>query len=399
LRPAYTVDDDGTITSFAVLQDGARPGGGERRTHRLAVGVYSDGPGGVLTRTHRVELDVSGAHTEVPELVGVPAGELVLVNDDDLTYCAMRLDEKSLATLMERIGDVRESLPRTLCWSAAWEMTREAELKARDFVTLVLAGLPAETEVGVVQRLLLQAQTALSSYADQHWAGEHGWPRFTSTLMELVSTVEPGSDHQLALVNALTASVLGKPELDAMAGWLAGAGVPEQLGVDTDLRWRLLHALIAHGAAGEDEIAAELDRDATSTGQRQAERARALLPTSETKETAWQRAMRDDELPNAVNEAVISGFSHPSQKQLLTPYVDRYFAEIAEMWGRRTSERAQSAVLGLYPSWAIDQHCVDGADTWLADVEQPPALRRLVSEGRAGVLRALAARDFDSGSS
>ncbi len=399
LRPAYTLDDDGAFASFAVLQDGARPGGGERRTHRLAVGVYSDGPDGALTRTHRVELDVSGARTEIPELVGVPAGELVLVNDDDLTYCAMRLDEKSLTTLMERIGNVRESLPRTLCWSAAWEMTREAELKARDFVTLVLAGLPAETEVGVVQRLLLQAQTALSSYADQHWAAEHGWPRFTSTLMDLVGTAEPGSDHQLALVNALTASVLSKPELDAMAGWLAGEGIPEQLGVDTDLRWRLLHALIAHAAAGEDEIAAELDRDATSTGQRLAERARALLPTPETKETAWQRAMRDDELPNAINEAVISGFSHPSQKQLLTPYVDRYFAEIAEMWGRRTSERAQSAVLGLYPSWAIDQHCVDGADTWLADVEQPPALRRLVSEGRAGVIRALAARDFDSGSS
>ncbi|MGH8918737.1 MAG: ERAP1-like C-terminal domain-containing protein, partial [Actinomycetes bacterium] len=341
LRPAYTVDDDGAFTSFTVLQDGARPGNGEWRTHRLAVGVYSDSPDGTLMRSHRVELDVSGERTEVPQLVGAPSGALVLVNDDDLTYCTMRLDEKSLATLMERIGDIGESLPRTLCWSAAWEMTREAELKARDFVQLVLAGMPAETEVGVVQRLLLQAQTALSSYADQFWASEHGWPRFTSTLMELVHTVEPGSDHQLALVNALTASVLDKPLLDALAGWLAGEGVPERLSVDTDLRWRLLHALAAHGAAGKDEINDELERDATATGRRQAERARALLPTTEAKETAWQRAMGDDELPNAVNEAVISGFSHPCQKQLLTPYLDRYFAEVAEMWGRRTSERAQ----------------------------------------------------------
>ncbi|MGH3916469.1 MAG: aminopeptidase N [Pseudonocardiaceae bacterium] len=398
LRPAYTVDEDGVFASFAVLQDGARPGNGERRTHRLAVGVYSDGASGTLVRTHRVELDVSGERTEVPQLVGIPAGQLVLVNDDDFTYCTMRLDEKSLATLMERIRDISESLPRTLCWSAAWEMTREAELKARDFVKLVLAGLPAETEVGVVQRLLLQAQTALSAYAEQSWAAEHGWPQFTSVLMGLVNTVEPGSDHQLALVNALTASVLSKPELDGMAGWLAGEGVPEQLEVDTDLRWRLLHALAAHGAAGEDEIDTELERDATATGRRQAERARALLPTAEAKERAWQRAMRDDELPNAVNEAVISGFAHPSQKQLLAPYLDRYFAEIAEMWGRRTSERAQSAVLGLYPSWVIDQRGVDAADRWLTDAEQPPALRRLVSEGRAGVIRALKARDVDSGS-
>jgi aminopeptidase N len=401
LRPEFTVDADGAFTSFAVLQDGARPGAGERRTHRLAVGVY-DSPtsaGGALVRTHRLELDLSGERTEVPELIGVSAGQLVLVNDDDLTYCAMRLDEKSLATLVGRIGDITESLPRSLCWSAAWEMTREAEFKARDFVALVRGGLPAETEVGVVQRLLVQVQAAMSSYAEPSWAIEDGWPQFTRTLMDLISTVKPGSDHQLALVNALTTSLLGKPELDALAGWLTGKGVPEGLTVDTDLRWRLLQALTAHGVVGEDEIAAEQERDATATGRRQAERARALLPTAAAKERAWERAMRDDELPNAISEAIISGFSHYAQTQLLAPYLDRYFNEIAEVWDRRTSERAQSCVLGLFPSWVVEQRCVDVADAWLETGEHPPALRRLVSEGRAGVVRALAARACDAGDS
>ncbi|MBV8539321.1 MAG: aminopeptidase N [Pseudonocardiales bacterium] len=399
LRPEFTVDGDGAFTSFAVLQAGAHPGAGERRTHRLAVGVYDSPAAGPLVRTHRVELDVTEERTEVPELVGVPAGQLVLVNDDDLTYCAMRLDERSLATLVRRIGDIAESLPRSLCWSAAWEMTREAEFRARDFVAVVLGGLPAETEVGVVQRLLAQAQTALSAYADPAWASEEGWPRFTSTLMNLLSTADPGSDHQLALVNALTAALLSKPELDAMAGWLAGDGVPEALVVDTDLRWRLLQALTAHGVTGEDEIAAEQERDATATGRRQAERTRALLPTPAAKERAWQRATRDDELPNAISEAIIGGFSHPTQRQLLAPYLDRYFAEIADVWDRRTSERAQSCVLGLFPSWVLEQRCVDAASTWLESGEHPPALRRLVSEGQAGVVRALAARAFDAGGS
>ncbi|MGH3983984.1 MAG: aminopeptidase N [Pseudonocardiaceae bacterium] len=397
LRPEYTVDGDGAFASFAVLQGGARPGAGERRTHRLAVGIYDSHPGtSALVRTHRLELDVSEERTEVPGLIGVSAGQLVLVNDDDLTYCLMRLDEKSLATLVGRIGDITESLPRTLCWSAAWEMTREAEFKARDFVALVLAGLPAETEVGVVQRLLLQVQTALSSYAEPGWAIEDGWPQFTRTQMDLVSTATPGSDLQLALVNTLTTSLLGKPELDALAGWLAGEGVPEALTVDTDLRWRLLQALTAHGVVGEKEIAAEQDRDATATGQRQAERALALLPTPAAKERAWQRAMRDDELPNAISEAIISGFSHYAHKQLLNPYLDRYFHEIAEVWERRTSERAQSCVLGLFPSWVVEQRCVDLASTWLEAGDRPAALRRLVSEGRAGVVRALAARAFDA---
>src|SRR5699024_10255671 len=110
-----------------------RPGAGELRTHRLAIGVY-DEQDGRLVRQHRVETDVSGERTEVPDLVGVHRGQLVLVNDDDLTYCSLRLDPESLRTLVRRIGDLEESLPRALCWSTAWEMTRNAEMRARDFV-------------------------------------------------------------------------------------------------------------------------------------------------------------------------------------------------------------------------------------------------------------------------
>ncbi|MBV8934076.1 MAG: ERAP1-like C-terminal domain-containing protein, partial [Kutzneria sp.] len=282
---------------------------------------------------------------------------------------------------------------RTLCWSAAWEMTREAELKARDFVALVLGGIHAETEVGVVQRLLLQAQTALSSYADPAWAGQ-GWREFTDTMLKLARTAEPGSDHQLAFVNSLTGSVLTEEAIVTLTGWFTGADPLTGLLVDTDLRWRLLQALVAHGKAGEAEIAAELDGDDTATGRRHAERARALVPSEASKTEAWRRAVYDDDLPNAVNEAIISGFSHPSQKPLLAPFTDRYFADVADVWSRRSSERAQPTVVGLFPTWAVDRSTVVAADAWLAQ-DRPAALHRLVSEGRAGILRALAAREFD----
>ena len=409
LRPDFTVAPDGTFSSFAVCQGGAKPGNGELRTHRLAVGIYDDDGStdnsadnsadnkgrGNLVRTHRVEVDVVGERTEVPDLVGVPRGKLVLVNDDDLTYGALRLDPESLRVLVDRIADIVEPLPRTLCWSAAWEMTRDAELKARDFVALVAGGAGRDSETGVVQRLLLQAQTAVSSYAEPGWAAESGWPLLTDALLAMARSGQPGSDAQLVAVNALTSSVLDEPKLDLLAGWLAGTDELPGLVVDTDLRWRLLHALVAHGAAGEAEIAAEHERDRTSTGERQAERARALIPTQEAKERAWQLAVHDDTLPNAVSDAIISGFSHPAQRHLLTPFTERYFAEVAGVWQRRTIERAQPVVLGLFPSWAVDKATVEAADVWLGDESHPPALRRLVSEGRAGVVRALAAREFD----
>ena len=400
LRPSFDVDGEGRFTRFDVVQGGARPGAGEMRTHRIAVGVYDDAPAdgdrpGTLVRTHRVEVDITGERTSVPELIGVPRGKLVLVNDDDLTYCALRLDPGSLATLVDRISDIAEPLPRTLCWSAAWEMTREAELKARDFTTLVAGGFGAESEVGVVQRLLLQAQTTVISYADEQWAAERGWPLLVDALRFRLDTAPPGSDAQLTVVNALAASVLPAPVLERMRGWLLDVAVPAGLTVDTDLRWRLLHALVAHGAAGAAEIDAELQRDPTATGQRQAERARALVPTPEAKERAWERALYDDDIPNAVQEAIISGFNHPAQRALLGPYVERYFAAVAEVWSRRTSERAQAVVVGLFPAWAVEKSTVDAADAWLADPSHPPALRRLVSEGRAGIVRALGAREFD----
>jgi aminopeptidase N len=394
LRPDFAVSSSGEFTSFAITQGGAKPGAGELRTHRVAVGVYDD-QDGKLVRTHRVELDVSGERTDVPELVGVPRGKLVLVNDDDLSYCTMRLDPDSLVTLVDRIGDITEPLPRTLCWSAAWEMTREAELKARDFVTLVCHGLPAETEVGVVQRLLLQAQVAIGSYADPSWT-PIGWQMFTERLFELAADPATESDQQLAFVNSLAGSVLSTDQLAVLRGWLDGSAPLAGLVVDTDLRWRLLQTLVAHGAATDEEIEATLADDPTATGQRQAERTRALRPSAEVKAEAWRRAVHDDEMPNAVNEAIISGFSHPTQKELLAPYVPRYFADVADVWARRSSERAQPVALGLFPSWSVSPSTVEASDAWLADDAHPPALRRLVSEGRAGILRALAARTFDA---
>lgn len=399
LRPRFDTDDEGRFTSFDVIQSPARPGAGEHRTHRIAIGIYDDDPStGKLVRKHRVELDVTGERTEVADLLGQHRGKLVLVNDDDLTYCTMRLDPESLATLIDRIGEIDESLPRALCWSTAWEMTREAELKARDFASLVLggsatAGIGAETEIGVVQRVLMQTQTALSSYADPAWRAE-GWSRFSGRILELARRAEPGSDHQLAFVNSLTSAVLDDEQVSVLRGWLDGTAELPGLTVDTDLRWRLLQNLVAHGAAAESEIDAEFERDQTATGRRRSEQARSLIPTPEAKEKAWQRAVHDDELPNAVNDAIIAGFHHPSQKQLLEPYVQRYFAEIDEVWSRRSSERAQPTVIGLFPSWSVDRATVEAADDWLAG-EHPSALRRLVSEGRAGIVRALAARDFD----
>jgi aminopeptidase N len=394
LRPVYELTDDGRYRSFAIEQTAVAEHP-VLRNHRLAVGLYSDGPDG-LTRTHRVELDVAGARTEVAELVGHPAADLVLVNDDDLTYAKLRLDERSLATLRTRIGTIPDPLARALCWSAAWDMTRDAELPAREWVQLVLSGVDAESEISVVQSLLARVQTALTSFADPTWAPE-GWTALADHALASLEVAAPGSDMQLQWSRTFAGAARRTEHAEVLRGLLDGSRTIEGLTVDADARWALLSGLVAIGEAGPAEIDAEAERDATATGIRRAATARALLPTKEAKAETWQRAFHDDDVPNAVHEAMLQGFWHPAQRELTADYVDRYFEEIRPLWDRRHGEIAKNAVQYLFPP-VVEPRTIAAADAWLADTEQPAPLRRLVHEGRDGIARALRCRECDADS-
>ncbi|MFT4199282.1 aminopeptidase N [Gordonia sp. (in: high G+C Gram-positive bacteria)] len=399
MRPDFEVDDEGRFTRFTIVQEGAAPGAGETRVHRMKVGVYGT-EGGKLVRTSVVELDVEGERTDVADLVGVDRGDLVLLNDDDLTYASIRLDPASLKVATERIADIADSMPRTLIWSAAWEMTRQAEMTARDFVDLVSRGIATETEIGVVQRVLLQATTALDSYGDPQWARDTGWPAFAARLLELARGAEPGSDHQLAFLNTLLAGVTFPDQHTVLQGLLAGDDPASHglagLSVDTDLRWRVLRALATAGVVDTPEIDAELQRDPTAAGNRNAEAAKAARPTAQAKAAAWQAAMVDDSLPNITVRSITEGFVRPGQGDLLAPYAEKYFDTVADVWARRSSEVAQTVVIGLYPGWDISDEGLARADDFLAG-DHPPALRRLVLEGRDSAARALRAQRFDRG--
>ncbi|MCP6318699.1 ERAP1-like C-terminal domain-containing protein, partial [Klebsiella pneumoniae] len=86
--------------------------------------------------------------------------------------CLIDLDAGSLQFLLENIEKFEDPMARTLCWSTAWEMTRAGTMRARDFVALVARGAEAETELAVLERILAQAATAQSTYADPEWAKE-----------------------------------------------------------------------------------------------------------------------------------------------------------------------------------------------------------------------------------
>jgi aminopeptidase N len=399
LRPEFTLDGDGRYATFELVQSAPTDVASTNalRPHRLAVGCYEERDGR-LVRTNRIEFDVTADRTPIPDLVGTTQPALLLVNDDDLTYCKLRLDEHSLHTLRSGgIARLADSLPRALCWSSAWDMTRDGELATRDYLALVLAGAASETDIGVLQSLVRQSLRALDIYADPEWAPQ-GYAALADLAFAQVRVAAPGSDHQLAWTHALLGSARSDEHLDFIGGLLDGSTTPPGLAVDDDLRWAVVQCLSAHGRMDRDQIDAELQRDPSAAGQRHAATARALQPTADAKAEAWRLAVEDDSLPNAMQEAVIAGFAHPTQGELVKPYVQRYFADVRGVWERRTSELAQNVVIGLFPTWSstISAETLAAADAFLAQADVPAALRRLISEGRADVQRALTARQADS---
>ena len=393
LRPELQVNAEDVITSLAVRQE-APADHPTLRPHRLAIGSY-DLVDGILTRTNRVELDVEGPSTPVPELVGRRRPDLLLLNDDDLAYARIRLDERSLATAKRHLGTFADGLPRALVWSAAWDMTRDAELPARDFVELALANLMAETDSSVVRGLLAELESALSLYvAPEH--RDEASAAAAGRLLEQMRAAAAGSDTQLQLVKSVAALAVTDDQLDAIAGLLDGRLSLEGLEIDTDLRWDLLIALVAGGRAGDDAIDAELARDDTATGEREAATARAARPSPEAKLAAWASVVESASLSNAVQGSVIAGFNRVHDRSLLEPFVDPYFSSVLRVWETRTNHIAQQILLGLYPTLLASDRIVELTDRLMARVSADHgALRRLLLEKRDGVARVLRAQERD----
>ncbi|HYN96414.1 MAG TPA: aminopeptidase N [Pilimelia sp.] len=396
LRPEVSIGPDGAYTAVAVRQE-APAGHPTLRTHRIGVGLY-DLRDGALVRRERVEADVAGELTALPQLVGVQAADVLLVNDDDLTYAKLRLDDRSMATVVRHIGGLDSSLARALCWAAAWDMVRDAELAARDYVALVLTGLPAESDINLITSTLRQASSTLTFYADPAWAPT-GWAALADTAREALGAAAPGSGFQLAWARAYSSAARADEDLAVLRGWLAGDGVPAGLTIDTELRWAILQSLVAKAATGPAEIDAELARDRTGSGEREAAFARALLPTAEGKAETWDRLVGPAALPNWLHRALLQGFQHPAQVALTAPYVDRYFAAAEQVWAQRDSEPAQEFLMLAYPSFQVSDETVAASDAWLGRDGLPAPLRRLVAEGRDGVVRALKARARDADAS
>jgi aminopeptidase N len=380
LRPVFELDADGRYTSFAIEQT-AIDEYPTIRPHRIAVGLYTV-EGGVVRRVQRIELDVDGARTEVPELVGVQQPDLLLLNEDDLTYAKIRLDDRSLDTAAAHLGAFEDSLPRALVWGTLWDATRDAEFPASRFVDIVLEHVARETASTTLRTLLNQLLLAASSYVAPA-KRQATLERVADALWRLAVDAEPGSDNQFQFVKAFGQLAASEEQLETVQGLFDGSLPLDGLDVDTDLGWELLITLAAGGRASGEQIEARLAEDRTATGNQSA---------------AHARVFDDSDKPNAIVRATGLGFARAHDLALLEPYVERFFDALLTVWESRSYAIAEELIEGFYPAPLANAELAAATRAWLeAHPEAPAAPRRMVAEHLSGVERALRAQRVDQG--
>jgi aminopeptidase N len=389
LRSSFDVDADGAFTSFAVVQEAPRRHP-TLRPHHLAVGLYRHA-GGALTRVHRQEVDIAGARTELPQLIGVRQPDLILLNDDDLDYAIVRFDPRSIRAVTGAIGQLTDPLARAVCWSSAIDMLRGAEMPVPTFVRMLAGGMGRETSVSVLQTLHSVTAQMLLLAGEPRWVAA-GKAELAAAAVPLLHAAEPGGDHQLAWAQLLSWAAATPEQLGLLAGLLGHTTEVPGLTVDAELRWAILRRLAATGRAGDAEIDAELTRDETDAGARHAFACRAAMPDADHKAAAWHLVAETDELGVLAAVETARNFIQPEQAGLLAPYAERYFDALPRIWSSRGEHIRVQLSQMLFPHPAASPRLLERIDAFLA-VERPdPGLARVLIEKRDIVAHALRSR-------
>jgi aminopeptidase N len=392
LRPSFETGSSGTFTSFAVLQEaaGRHP---VLRPHRICIGLYSRSGDGALRRVRQVTAEIDGPRSELPELVGMAQPELIVLNDDDTAYVLVRFDDRSLRAVTESVGDIPDLPARAACWTAVIDMARQAELPVRTFATMLAGGMRTERSVRILQALHAHADKLITTFADSRQAAQCK-AILASAAADLLCSAEPGSDHQLSWFGLLSWTAANEDELQLLAALLDGTRTVPGLVLDAEPRWTALRHLAAFGEADDARIDAELARDPSDAGRRNAAACRAAIPDPGHKEAAWRLLVNETTGPETV-AAVADGLMQPEHADLLLPYAARFLAEMPDLWRTRGGHMRVRLANVLFPYPAVTPELLPRLDGFLAAEGSDRGLSRIVRDHRDTAERVLRARALD----
>ncbi|WP_062287730.1 aminopeptidase N [Demequina phytophila] len=394
LRPVIAVDDAGVLTRLAVAEDVPAEHPVPRPHHvEIAGYAWSDG---AFAREWTVPAMVGGDLAEIPEAAGHARPDLLLVNDRDLTYAKLHLDDVSLATLEQHIGAVTDPMAQATVLDALWHMTRDGSLPAQRYIDAALTLLPHVRNSATARSHLDLMVVALRRYLAPELVADVT-AAAAERLWTALAAAEHGSDIQLQLLKGYAQVAATTEQALRLRALVEDSAEIPGVTVDSDLTWDLLGGLAAAGGIDLEEVDHYASRDVSAAGQRRAAGVRAAIARVDAKRAAWDALARPTHGPvvNAVQFEMASGLARAVDPALLAPLLDDLLASLRGYYDANAGfvgARVARLVLPVALAGRVDG-LAGRLESWLAEnADAPSVLRKVMVEGLDHVRRAQVAQ-------
>lgn len=306
--------DDGVYRRVRLCQT-ASPVGSGNVGHRLDVGVYDDGPGGVLRPRRTERLEAAGAPVDLAALWGTPAARLLLPNDGDLTFAKVRVDEGSLAALRSP-----RALPTTLARSVAvhtlYDMMMDAELPSSAVVDAIVGCVATEPESATLWQMIMLAEEAAGIWTPPASREAEMAKVAQACLNGLHRESDPARRRVLADGLILTATTEG--QMERIFALFADPTTSQPM------RWGCLRRLVAADMVTDRALEIEALRDPDPSARYLGDITRAARCAPAAKEEGLALMLGERPLSAMQRRRLASALWQPLQVDLLTEYAERY---------------------------------------------------------------------------
>ena len=321
--------------------------------------------------------------------------DFLFPNFGDHGYVQVILDPESLEFVKQHLEKITDPLLRMQIWQSLWEMVRNQELSSLDYIRIATEKVKIENDLELIQVIIEQLGAAVSRYVPEEVKLSEARNLFTLAKSQLA--VAQNSDERILWGRAMFGFAIADDDISESLDIINGKASIKEFTPDQDMRWGVITSAIAAGFENAQSLVAEeLANDPTDRGERAALRANTSVPNKETKDQAWDKFTSGSGYGSLhQTAAAMSGFLWWKQADLLTPYVERFFSEVTQVFETEENHFAQSYFGSLFPGYLVDYDLLEKSNRLLE--KTPPdnqLLRRMLLEANDNLSRAIKCREY-----
>ena len=321
--------------------------------------------------------------------------DFLFPNFGDHGYVQVILDPESLEFVKQHLEKITDPLLRMQIWQSLWEMVRNQELSSLDYIRIATEKVKIENDLELIQVIIEQLGAAVSRYVPEEVKLSEARNLFTLAKSQLA--VAQNSDERILWGRAMFGFAIADDDISESLDIINGKASIKEFTPDQDMRWGVITSAIAAGFENAQSLVAEeLANDPTDRGERAALRANTSVPNKETKDQAWDKFTSGSGYGSLhQTAAAMSGFLWWKQVDLLTPYVERFFSEVTQVFETEENHFAQSYFGSLFPGYLVDYDLLEKSNRLLE--KTPPdnqLLRRMLLEANDNLSRAIKCREY-----